>query len=515
MSDFPREPEPANERSASAQEREVKFTADRALFKKTLAAGKTTGTIQTRQKLNSVYFDTAGLALRKAGIVLRVRHDTKTSSKVKSRILGVKLRNGGGAFARAEEEIEVNADIPDIDLFRKEIRDQLQQIIAGQKLLVQFTTKIERRTFLINQAELQIEMAFDQGAVDGTQCSVPLSEIELEQKSGSPAAFYDYASKFCLTHSLTLDFVSKSDKGFQMIGADVSMNSSDAGIKLKKSNSAAKAAIAIIKATSDHFTWQWVGCRNGNDADAVHQARVELRRLRSAFSIFREILPQPEAKALDIRCKEIADGFAMARKLDVFLAAFKDIQVESTVGQATATSLSNALEPARRAAYQSVKSVLDAAKTSALVIDIHRFVEMLDSEPATETRIGSLAQSVVERLYAKALKRGRKIANLTPLELHRLRITLKKLRYGIEFFIEILDNQKKWKKRIKTIKQLQETLGSLNDVAETQNLLDSTLGAKAQNHASIIGFVLGWQTRDSAEKKRELTELWHDFKTEM
>ena len=44
-----------------------------------------------------------------------------------------------------------------------------------------------------------------------------ICEIELELKSGEPADLYDLASRLAMELSLTLDFASKSERGFALI----------------------------------------------------------------------------------------------------------------------------------------------------------------------------------------------------------------------------------------------------------------------------------------------------------
>ena len=71
--------------------------------------------------------------------------------------------------------------------------------------------------------------------------------------------------------------------------------------------------------------------------------------------------------------------------------------------------------------------------------------------------------------HRKALKRGRDFARLTPVERHRLRIALKKLRYATEFFHSPYP-KKRTHAYLAALKELQDTLGHLNDVAVAETL---------------------------------------------
>src|SRR6185312_11138030 len=60
-------------------------------------------------------------------------------------------------------------------------------------------------------------------------------------------------------------------------------------------------------------------CRAAAEPDAVHQARVATRRLRSALSIYKRAAPSPELDALGAGLKRCASRLGAARDWDVFL----------------------------------------------------------------------------------------------------------------------------------------------------------------------------------------------------
>src|SRR3546814_1840724 len=88
----------------------------------------------------------------------------------------------------------------------------------------------------------------------------------------------------------------------------------------------------------------------GRDAEALHQTRVALRRLRSAFSIFRPMLGGDVKVRLGEDLRWLASELGDARNLDVLLE------------RARPGALHDRIEVARQAAYDRVEGVLERSE---------------------------------------------------------------------------------------------------------------------------------------------------------
>ena len=93
-------------------------------------------------------------------------------------------------------------------------------------------------------------------------------------------------------------------------------------------------------------------------------------------------------------------------------------------------------------------------------------------------------------------KRLRRVADLDPEQRHELRISLKKLRYGVDFFATVFEaeDSKLFRKRLAG---LQDVLGHMNDTAVARRLVGdvvATLEADAHREAALLGagILLGW-----------------------
>lgn len=143
------------------------------------------------RKLITTYYDTPDLALRHAGVTLRVRRvgrgwiqTIKSSGAVYS-----------GLHQRMEWESPVAQSTPDLSkitdhklpkLFSHHaLRNQLQPV---------FITEFRRISWLLSFAEGdEIELSLDQGEVKAGQSVVPVCEVELELKTGRPEKLYEVA----------------------------------------------------------------------------------------------------------------------------------------------------------------------------------------------------------------------------------------------------------------------------------------------------------------------------------
>jgi CHAD domain-containing protein len=94
------------------------------------------------------------------------------------------------------------------------------------------------------------------------------------------------------------------------------------------------------------------------------------------------------------------------------------------------------------------------------------------------------AAAELSRLRRRVKKRGRNLRDLSVADRHRLRIRAKRLRYATEFFTATFQGKKCDKRRAKSLtalKDLQDALGTLNDLA-TRRILLAAEAPERQSH---------------------------------
>jgi CHAD domain-containing protein len=117
-----------------------------------------------------------------------------------------------------------------------------------------------------------------------------------------------------------------------------------------------------------------------------------------------------------------------------------------------------------------------------------------------EESIDVAARAQLDRRSKKLRKHGRLLSELDANQRHRLRIQAKKLRYATEFFETLFTgprDQKRRKAFVVAVRELQDSLGDLNDIAVHENRTTAMAKASAARsteplqRAFAAGLVMG------------------------
>ncbi|WP_306752950.1 CYTH and CHAD domain-containing protein [Paracoccus actinidiae] len=446
---------------------ELSEAAAKTLEATDLLPGSPKGIEQT-----SIYFDTPDRALAAAGVSLRIRQ-----AKGK-RVQTVKQGNGSaaGLFARPEQEKFLDSALPDLD-------DTLLPALLGtraQRIVPVFTVRATRRTWMLDEEEARIELVIDRGAVSAADRSTPVSECELELKSGPPEALFRLAQRLNSIAPVKLGILTKSDRGYRLLEAARVSHKAEA-VALDGSLSAAQAFQSIALSCIRQFRLNEDLVLVTRASEPLHQARVALRRLRSAFSIYQPMLGENGA-ALREELRWLARELGHARDLDVLLE------------RAAESPLFEQIRKGREAAYDRVSEALGSDRTRRLMLDLAEWLhggpwltdpdgEMVRSMPARD-----FASSALSRYRRKIKKAGRGLITLEEEARHELRKDAKKLRYASEFFTSLFDTDELRKRRKQfgtALEDFQEHLGALNDLSAAPEVLDH-LGITPQARGGLL-----------------------------
>lgn len=507
------EPKPA------PAEIEVKFQADRPTLERVIAARQLQGAvIAPERELLSTYFDTPGRDLQRAGLTLRLRRKGRSIP-----VLGVKWSKEAAAdlFTRGEMEIRSPDGEPNIELFEPTIRDRLKSSLGGQTLGPVFKTHVKRRTVAIHHGRSQVELALDDGVVLSNDRSRPITEVELELKQGNAADLLGLARELAQECGLSLAFEPKAGKGYRLAEQAAARPQKAKPIELAPSASFDDMIAAVIAGCLAHFTANWASLRDSDAPESVHQLRVALRRLRSALGIFRKRIVLPELEDIRARARAIASALGPARECDAFrqnalAGPFRD----QPNRLAAAARLLEAVEKRRLESYVAARQIIDDPATSLFVLDVQTF--LLKRSWRTALGAGDLAlltspardfaDEVLDRLRRRALKRGKHLPDMPDEERHELRIALKNLRYAVEFFGPLFDDDKEQRSFLRLVADLQEDLGAHNDAATAEAFI-GTLDLSGDPRAHFAaGYLLGFYRHATVVADTHLARKWKNFR---
>lgn len=439
--------------SAGEDEIELKFLCEPADLGVVLAAAPSGETHENA--LVSTYYDTPQGDLRKARISLRIREGG--GKRVQT------LKRGDG-FAREEHEAELSQDKLDLEFpaLKAELTPAKRKALAPI-----FTVRVTRRQRTFEFGEASIELAVDEGEVQAGQRSRRISEVELELKSGDCGPMFELARQLSKSAPLYLSFDGKATQGQGLIdGSDRAPRRHDKA-PLARGLTAGGAFQAIARNALVQITANAAVLREADSVEAVHQLRVAIRRLRSAISTFKDVVDDSKVDQVTSELKWLAGACNEARDLDVFAEGAAKLDAPGL----DLTPLAPVVEAARARAHAKACAAVASGRFRDLVLDTTAWVE-------TGPWLGQGGKASAERrdrpaqkFAAKALARRRKAllkraGDLTASDdtgRHEARIAAKKLRYAAEAFAPLFDADSK--AFIKTLKQLQEQLGLLNDLA--------------------------------------------------
>ena len=394
-------------------------------------------------------------------------------------------------FDRLEWETEIKGDKPDlIAAARTPVGDVLHGSRTSKLLAPIFKTVVDRTTWNVKQGGSEIEVALDEGQVSARGSTRQIAELELELKRGSPTDLFALARSLDYVTDLEIGVLSKSERGYALLNGDEPRSFRAEPIALESNFTAAEAFQNIGRACIRHFRLNEPLLIARRSAEPLHQARVAIRRLRSALSLFEPVVMDQKYKRLKRRLRDVSHQFGEARNLDVYIA-------HTTVPGVDKDELPPfALKPAARAqaererAYKRLINTLQSKRFRQFMQDLVAWIQAgtwrtsdeAESQTARDQNIEDFAACVLRRRRRKLKQHGRHLEQLSPGERHRTRIEAKKLRYASEFFSELFagpKHRKRCQAFIAALGDLQARLGDLNDIQNEQEIAAELASHKA------------------------------------
>ena len=438
------------------------------------------------QNLNAVYYDTVDWCLHASGALLR----TRTAGGDFEQTLKLAADTGSHPVERGEWNGHVHSNAPDPDALPAPAHNVLKQLLDGRALQPFARIETIRGTRTIDYQGSTIELAFDTAKIAAAGHNETIAELELELKQGRVRDLLRFALALPLGTVLQWSTLAKGERGFLLATGATIGAAKATPCALDSTMSGAAAFHKITWNCLDHLLRNYRQVIDDCDAEALHQSRVALRRLRAAFASFKDVITADESDILRAEIKAAASALAPARNLDVLIGTVKAHRAVAQSHPDIYDALLGQLEQQRASAYSEVRALLRGAPFQKLLFEVAILTE--DGAWLTapgENRAQARSMPVVE-LVARALSRRRRklkkvqglLAALDTAARHSLRIEVKKLRYTVDFAASLFASAKHASSHgdfSSALAKLQDHLGELNDIAASQNaeLLDvSQLG---------------------------------------
>jgi CHAD domain-containing protein len=273
----------------------------------------------------------------------------------------------------------------------------------------------------------------------------------------------------------------------------------------------------ILRSSFDEIARSESKARSWDDIEGVHQMRVNCRRMRAALWTFRSAVPKGVSVSWTDELGWLAGQLGEARDLDVFIAEALTPAADqlSLPGRDALMVLA---EQQRAAAYDAVRATLDSDRYGHFKQDFPAWFKARDWEHADlsekqrknlDTNIDEYARKLLYRLDSKVRETGASLDRNDSEQMHRLRIECKKLRYAAEFFAPIIPDLDAY---IRHLKQLQDVLGTLNDVSVMCRLLKDLLpGQSDPNVFAYACAMVASRTREGGTLLASFEKRWRAF----
>jgi inorganic triphosphatase YgiF len=463
-----------------------------------------------KHELVSIYLDTKDRTFGRQGLSFRLR---RKGEQLFRTIKGTYH----GILDRTERETPFNCDGGNqpgsVDAFLKRLEDRRLPTV----LKPIFKARIEREIYQLGG----IEVCLDKGEIIAGRRSAPVAEIELELKSGDRSELFALARQISAIVPAEISVKSKSERGYELVDGvkNRAVMAQDPGLL---PSATITEAFQIICNECLH---QLISNRSGVRAhvsEALHQARVALRRFDAAIKLFGKILNEQKATKVRGELKWIGDELAGARELDVFIT---DVLLPFRTKHPKDSSVAGmyrACIQQRETAYARANDALASQRFRTFLIDVAEWIETgnrqqkaglrLKGEPSAKDRVSR----TLSKIWSK-MTPGRHIDELDLRRLHKLRLRAKRMRYAIEMTRGLHEaNSRRVERLLKQLRKLQSALGQLNDLASARTILrriavEAKAGPKNVEARVTSGPVTKIVTNHESKKSKQLKKAAKAF----
>ncbi|WP_189607572.1 CYTH domain-containing protein [Saccharospirillum salsuginis] len=232
--------------------------------------------------LENQYFDTPDQQLTAAGAALRLRRDEGRCVQT----LKTRGSNIGGLHQRDEWEFER----PDGRIDLSELpASALPDGLTVDRLQPLFGTHFNRHRWLLDYQGASIEVVLDEGRILTQDTEQPISEVELELKTGQLSALLDLSLQLTERVPMVPSDMSKAERGYRLLDGNASVEVPLPAIVAQQSMES--AFCALMGYELERLQRQWEVFWMSQQWRHMQAMLVTLGNLQTELEWFADILP--------------------------------------------------------------------------------------------------------------------------------------------------------------------------------------------------------------------------------
>lgn len=259
------------------------------------------------------------------------------------------------------------------------------------------------------------------------------------------------------------------------------------------------------------------GSRKGESMDDVHDMRVATRRMRSVMQLLAGYFKPKAVDRFRDQLKRVALPLGEVRDLDVMidnLERFKTSLIDEA--QRDLDAAIALLQKQREDARKRLTKALDKSDYRHFVTNFSAFVTApkaeKDEKASADTATTQTRYVLPVEVYSHlALVRAydQILAEADDVRLHQLRIEIKRLRYLLTVFDELLNTS--GKEFIGELKKLQDQLGALNDDVVAQQKLGALKTDLTDSQGAVLQIYLNTVAAEANKMRESFPDSWRHF----
>lgn len=240
------------------------------------------------------------------------------------------------------------------------------------------------------------------------------------------------------------------------------------------------SAVTIIRTLLNLVRMNEKGIVEDIDSEFLHDYRVGLRKVRSVITLLAGVFGAEDTVRLKNQLGDLTKKTNILRDLDVYLLGREEyFRLIPPITHVGLRLLFSKLAMDRKEEQKKVQAFMTSRSYGRQIAGLQKlFADPagLGDGPQARDNTLTLASRLILKRYRKVCRAARDLDDSTPdALLHRLRINCKKLRYLMEFFTPLFPAEE-IRHLIKSLKVLQDNLGSFNDYSVQQRFLASLAG---------------------------------------
>ncbi|MCU1378092.1 MAG: hypothetical protein JWN29_1075 [Acidimicrobiales bacterium] len=450
------------------------------------------------KRQDAVYFDTPDLRLARSGITLRHRSDDGWTLKLPDDA-AIK-----GGLSRTEIMFAGDHKAVPPEL-QSRTASRVRSAVLGPVARLQ---TLRRRTDLIDaEGAVVAEVVDDEVSVlDGRRVALRFREVEVElREGGEPRMLDEVVARLRAAGAGAPD---PTPKVMRALGPRAQTEADLADRPLGSKPTGAQVLAAGLTRAARRLIEHDPLVREGGDDEAVHQARVATRRLRSDLRTYRELLDEEWVAPLRTDLKWLADALGEVRDADVLLTRLqRQLQTLRRPERVVGSALVELLDQQRSAARQRLLDVLGSER---YLILLDRVVEA-SADPATLPAADAPASEVLPRLVRapwSSLEKaaGRLRTSSADEEFHEVRIRAKRARYAAD--VAAIAIGKPARRLAEEVAKVQDVLGEHQDACVARDWLRRSAIDVDAPAAFVAGELSALQDIEAAAHRAAWPAAW-------